>query len=126
MPNEIAALRVMVFLSEDDRAEHRSLPEVLVERAREEGMAGATLWRGIEGFGATGHLRGTRFPDVDLGLPLVLEVVDAPERIEEFLVVVHELAPGSFVTTEEVTIVGGGAPGALPLDDAVPPPDRRR
>lgn len=125
MPNEVAALRLMVFLSEDDRAEHRSLPEVLLERAREEGMAGATLWRGIEGFGATGHLRGTRFPDADLGLPLVLEVVDAPERIDELLVVVHELAPGSFVTTEVVTMVSG-PPGALPLDDAVPRPGRRR
>ncbi len=125
MPNEVAALRLMVFLSEDDRAEHRSLPEMLLERAREEGMAGATLWRGIEGFGATGHLRGTRFPDADLGLPLVLEVVDARERIEEFLVVVHELAPGSFVTTEGVTMASG-PPGAPPLDDALPRRGRRR
>lgn len=125
MPHEAPAVRMMVFLSEDDRAEHRSLPEVLLERAREEGMAGATLWRGVEGFGATGRLRGTRFPDAGLGLPLVLEVVDAPERIEELLAVVHDLAPGSFVTTEDLTVVGGPA-GTLPLDDAVPRPRRRR
>lgn len=125
MPNQVAAIRVMVFLSEDDRSEHHGLAEVLLGRAREDGIAGATLWRGIEGFGATGHLRGTRFPDVDLGLPLVLEVVDAPEGIEEFLSAVHELAPGSFVTCEDVTVVRG-ATGVLPLDDAPLRPERRR
>jgi uncharacterized protein len=120
MPDTEVATRVMVFLSEDDRIAHHGLHEALLNRAREDGMAGATVWRGIEGFGASGHLRTARFPDAATGLPLALELIDVPERIEAFLSVVHELAPGSFVTREEIqmTRFGGGlSPG---LDDPGP------
>jgi hypothetical protein len=105
MSDEDAAVRLMIFLSEDDRLHHRGLHERLLTRARENGIIGATVWRGIEGFGPSGHVRTSRFPDSTTGLPLALELIDSAERIENFLEVVHELAPGSFVTSEEVRII---------------------
>jgi len=115
------ASRVMIFLSEDDRVARRSLCDTLLDRAREDGMAGATVWRAIEGFGASGHLRTSRFPDAEHGLPLVMELVDRPERIDAFLPVVMSLAPGSLVTRETVTVARRASrPPSLALDD--PPP----
>ena len=83
-------------------------------------MAGATVWRGIEGFGASGYFRTARFPDAAPGLPLALELIDLPERIDAFLAVVRDLAPGSFVTREEVQMTRFGGGSGLGLDDPGP------
>lgn len=120
MPVTEVATRIMVFLSEDDRVAHHGLHETLLSRAREDGLAGATVWRGIEGFGASGRLRTARFPDAATGLPLALELIDAPERIEAFLSVVLELAPGCFVTREQVQMTRFGGSPARGLDDPGP------
>ena len=120
MPVTEVATRVMVFLSEDDRVAHHGLHEALLNRAREDGLAGATVWRGIEGFGASGRFRTARFPDAATGLPLALELIDAPERIEAFLPVVRELAPGCFVTREQVQMTRFGRSPARGLDDPGP------
>ena len=101
----------MVFLSEEDRVEHRRLQDLLLARARELGLAGATIWRGIDGFGRSRRVRSARFPDADAGLPIVVEVIDSAEATERFLEVVRELAPGSFVTREPVWLA---RPGAAP------------
>jgi hypothetical protein len=100
----------MVFLSEDDRLHHRGLHETLLSKARENGIHGATVWKGIEGFGPSRRMRTSRFPDANTGLPLAVELIDDADRIESFLAVVHELAPGSFVTREEVRIVSAPSP----------------
>jgi uncharacterized protein len=102
MRTEEDGTRVLVFLTEDDRADHHGLHQVILERAQAEGIAGATLWRGIEGFGSSGNIRSNRFLDSTTGLPLVLELIDSPERIEAFLPVLAELAPRSLVTREPV------------------------
>lgn len=120
MPASETATRVMVFLSEDDRAGHQGLAELILARAREEGMAGATVWRGIEGFGASGRLRTARFPDAITGLPMAVELIDASERVDAFLPTIRELAPGSFVTREEVTTVRFGREPSPALDDPGP------
>jgi hypothetical protein len=123
MPVDEVRTRIMIFLSEDDRIGHHGLHESLLDRAREDGMAGATVWRGIEGFGASGHVRTARTPDAVIGLPLALEVIDTPERIESFLSVVSELAPRSFVTREQVAMTRSGPRASVrPLDD--PGPER--
>jgi PII-like signaling protein len=101
----------MVFLSEEDRVGHRRLQDLLLARARELGLAGATIWRGIDGFGRSRRVRSARFPDADAGLPIVVEVIDSAEATERFLEVVRELAPGSFVTREPVWLA---RPGAAP------------
>ncbi len=123
MPVTEAAARIVIFLSEDDRVGHRGLHEIVVQRAREEGMAGASVWRGIEGFGRSGQVRTFRFPEAAAGLPIAVELVDAAEKIDAFLAVVHELAPGSLVTREEVTLRRSGRLPVPSLDDPVP---RRR
>jgi PII-like signaling protein len=125
LPVDEVRTRIMIFLSEDDRVGHHGLHESLLDRAREDGMAGATVWRGVEGFGASGHVRTGHSPDAAIGLPLALEVIDVPERIEAFLSVVCELAPRSFVTREQVAVTRLGPPAsARPLDD--PGPERAR
>ena len=108
----LPAVRLMVFLSEDDRVGHRSVAGMLLERAREAGLAGATIWRGIEGFGASGRVRTARLPDLARGLPLVLEVIDDESSITAFLPIVHELGAGSLVTTEVVHMSWPPAPVA--------------
>ncbi len=124
MPVDEVRTRIMIFLSEDDRVGHHGLHESLLDRAREDGMAGATVWRGIEGFGASGHVRTAQSPDAIIGLPLALEVIDVPERIEAFLSVVGELAPRSFVTREQVAMTRLGPPASRPLDDPGPESSR--
>lgn len=114
------ACRLMVYTSEGARAGHRGAWEALLERAREDGLRGATVWRGIEGFGASGQLRTSRFPDTAAGLPLVVEIVDHADRVDAFLPVVAELAPDALVTTEVVQIARRRRAGATPLDDAPP------
>jgi uncharacterized protein len=109
--------RLMVYLSEDDRLAHRGLHEALLERAREDGMAGATVWRAIEGFGASGRLRTTRFPDMTTGLPLAFELIDTAERVDAFATLVKRLAPGSLVTMERVRMARREATGTASLDD---------
>jgi PII-like signaling protein len=103
---DVVATRLVVFLTEDDRFGHHGADAELLERARRAGIAGATVWRGVEGFGASGHLRTTRFPDIAEGLPLALEVVDAPERVDAFLAEIRQVVPGAFVTREAVHTVG--------------------
>jgi PII-like signaling protein len=120
VPVDTIATRIMIFLSEDDRVGHHGLHEALLDRAREDGMAGATVWRGIEGFGASGHIRTARFPDADIGLPLTVEVIDLPERIEAFLPVVKQMAPGSLVTKEQVHMTRFTTAPAPALDDPGP------
>jgi PII-like signaling protein len=91
-------MRVVVFLAEDDRAGHHRLHRVILERARDQGIAGATVWRGFAGFGSLGHVRTRRFSDSTASPPLVIELIDSPERIEAFLPALTELAPHSLMT----------------------------
>ena len=98
------AVRIMIFLSEDDRHHHHGLHEVLLKRALDQGVIGASVWRGIEGFGTSGRVRTMRFPDAITGLPLAVEFIDKADRMEEFLATVAELAPGSLVTKESILL----------------------
>lgn len=114
------ATKIVIFLSEDDRFGRNGLHQAIVDRARDDGMAGATVWRGVEGFGSSGRVRTMRFPDAATGLPLAVELLDSPDRIEAFLPVVHELAPRSLVTREQVRMARYGVPSARGLDDPGP------
>lgn len=102
MASVAQAVRLTVYLSEDDRVAGHPLHEVLLDEARHLGAAGATVWRGVEGLGASGKLRTTRLPDLAHGLPLVIELVDSAERLEPFVRRIAELAPGTLVVREEV------------------------
>lgn len=98
------ATKVSIFLSEDDRLHHHSLHEAVLNRAKDYGVIGATVWRGIEGFGKSGRVRTSRFPDANTGLPLVVELIDSPTRMEDFLITISDLTNGLLVTKEEVRV----------------------
>jgi PII-like signaling protein len=94
-----------VFTSEDATTPRgERLAHALLERAREEGLAGASVLRGVEGFGRSGRVRTTRFPDVSVDLPVVIQIVDLAARIEEFLPVLKDMVQDELVVVQPVTI----------------------
>ena len=96
---------VRVFICESDQWHGKPLYEAIVLRAREEGLAGATVVRGSEGFGASSRLHTTRLLELSGDLPVVIELVDAADRIERFLPILDEMMGDGLVTTERVHVV---------------------
>ncbi len=96
---------VRIFIGESDRWHGRPLYQAIVERARERGLAGATVIRGIEGFGAKSHLHTSRILRLSEDLPVVIEIVDTTERIDELVPVLEEMVADGLVTIESVQIV---------------------
>jgi uncharacterized protein len=99
------ALRLTVIVSEGDHVHHRSLATELVHRAHAAGLAGATVLRGVEGFGASSRIHTSRLLSLSEDLPIVVIVVDTRERIEAFLPQIEELVTGGLVMVEEVHVV---------------------
>ena len=96
---------VRIFVGESDRWHHEPLFEAIVRRAREAGLAGATVVRGIEGFGANSHLHTTRILRLSEDLPIVIEIVDQEDRVNAFLPIIDEMVGDGMVTIENVQIV---------------------
>ncbi|MBS3764443.1 MAG: DUF190 domain-containing protein [Planctomycetes bacterium] len=94
-----------VFIGESDHWHGQPLFEVIVRRAREAGMAGATVLRGLEGFGADSRMHTARILRLSQDLPIVVEIVDKPERIDAFLPTLDEMVTEGMVTVEDVHIV---------------------
>jgi CBS domain-containing protein len=113
------ARRVRLYLSEGDRAGHRPAHTAVMELLRKEGAAGAACFRGIEGFGAGRDLHVAHLVDVDARLPMVIEWVDAPARVERILPAVRALVRGALVTIDETEIVGVPDQPVLPVPPAL-------
>jgi PII-like signaling protein len=94
-----------VFIGESDHHEGKPLYQALVERVRAEGLAGATVLRGIEGFGASSHLHTSRILRLSQDLPIVVEIVDTTEQIERILPIVDEMVRDGMVTVERVEVL---------------------
>lgn len=94
-----------IFIGESDTWHGRPLYEAIVLRLREEGLAGATVFRGIEGFGAHSRLHTARILRLSEDLPLLIEVVDNGEAIERVLPILDEMVSEGLVTMENVEIV---------------------
>jgi PII-like signaling protein len=94
-----------IFIGESDTWHGRPLYEAIVNRVREAGLAGATVVRGIEGFGADSRLHTSRILRLSEDLPVVIEIVDTPERIDEVLPLLDEMIGEGMVTLERVEIV---------------------
>jgi uncharacterized protein len=99
------AKRLTIFIGESDHHHHRSLSGEIVERARRQGLAGCSVFRGIGGFGATGHLHTARLLSLSEDLPIAIVIVDAPERIEQFLPQLDELVTGGLVILDDVEVI---------------------
>jgi len=109
------ALRLTVIVGEGDHVHHRSVATEIVHRAHAAGLAGASVLRGIEGFGASSRIHTSRLLSLSEDLPIVIVIVDTAERVEAFLPQVEELVTGGLMTVEEVTVlryVGTPRPGA--------------
>ena len=94
-----------IFIGESDTWHGKPLYQAIVERVRAEGLAGATVVRGIEGFGADSHLHTSRILRLSEDLPVVIELVDTAERIESVLPLLDEMVAEGMVTVENVHIV---------------------
>ncbi len=94
-----------VFIGESDKHGHKPLYQAIVEMLREEGLAGATVLRGIEGFGATSRLHTARILRLSEDLPIVIEVADTAERIESVMPKLDEMVSEGLVTLERVEVV---------------------
>jgi PII-like signaling protein len=94
-----------LFIGESDTWHGKPLYQAIVERVREEGLAGATVIRGIEGFGADSHLHTSRILRLSEDLPVVIEIVDTPERIDRVVPILDEMVSEGMLTLERVQIV---------------------
>ena len=99
------ATLLRIYLGESDRWEHHSLYEAIVLKAREHGLAGATVLRGPMGFGKSSRLHTTKILQLSLDLPLVIEIVDSEAKIRAFLPVLDGLMQGGLVTLEKVQVL---------------------
>lgn len=94
-----------IFIGESDKWHHHPLQDALLERLRKEGFAGATVFRGIAGFGAKSVLHSTHLLRLSEDLPVILEVVDTPEHIERLMPILDEMVPEGLVTLERVRVI---------------------
>jgi uncharacterized protein len=94
-----------IFIGESDTWHGKPLYQAIVERLRQEGLAGATVVRGIEGFGASSRLHTTRILQLSTDLPVVIEVVDSQERIDHIVPVLDAMVGDGLVTLEKVHVI---------------------
>ncbi len=94
-----------IFVGESDRHGHRPLYEAIVTRARESGLAGATVLRGVMGFGKHSVLHTAKVLRLSEDLPMVVEIVDSLPKVEQFLPVLDEMIEDGMVTLEKVRVI---------------------
>jgi len=109
IPHDAVLLRI--FLGESDRWQHQPLYEALVLKAREMHLAGATVLRGPMGFGKSSRLHTAKILRLSMDLPLVIEIVDAEEKINAFLPVIDAMLKGGLVTLEKARVIDYRADG---------------
>ena len=97
--------RLTIFVGESDQHGHKPLYAEIVERAHQAGLAGATVVRGFEGFGASSHIHTARILRMSEDLPVVVMIVDQVDRIDAFLPTLDELITEGLVVREDVEIV---------------------
>lgn len=106
LPEQAVLLRI--HIGESDRHEHRPLYEAIVLKAREAQLAGATVLRGPMGFGQSSRLHTAKILRLSEDLPMVIEIVDAEEKIEAFLPILETMVGDGLVTLENVRVVKYG------------------
>jgi uncharacterized protein len=94
-----------LFIGESDTWHGKPLYQAIIERVRKEGLAGATVIRGIEGFGADSRLHTSRILRLSEDLPVVIEIVDTPDQIDRVVPILDEMVGEGMLTLERVQIV---------------------
>ncbi|NUS72638.1 MAG: DUF190 domain-containing protein [Corynebacteriales bacterium] len=104
-----SASRLTIFVSEDKTWQHKPLFTEIVHRAHTAGLAGASVFRGIEGFGASSHIHTARLLSLAEDLPVAIVIIDTPEKIQAFLPHLDELVEEGVVTVDPVEVIRYGA-----------------
>lgn len=103
------ATLLRIHVGEADKIGHKSLYQAIVETARDEGLAGATVLRGIQGFGLSARMRSSRILDLSTDLPVVVEIIDKEDKIRDFMEHVSRLMEdaesGGLVTMEKAHVI---------------------
>jgi hypothetical protein len=97
--------RLTIFIGEADHHGHTPLATEIVQRAHAAGLAGASVFRGVEGYGASNHIHTTRILSLSDDLPIAVVIVDTDERIQAFLPQLDELIAEGLVVLEDVEVV---------------------
>src|SRR5215212_8165198 len=105
MRTEAQAHLLRIFVNESDRWEGRAVYEAIVRAAREQGLAGATAVRAIEGFGAGGRIHSVKVLHLSEDVPIVVEVIDTPEHIAAFLPTLDKIVAEGIVTLEKIHVL---------------------
>jgi PII-like signaling protein len=109
IPKDAVLLRI--FFGEDDRFEHQPLYEAIVQKAREQHLAGATVLRGPMGFGHSSRLHTAKILRLSFDLPIVVEIVDTEAKINEFLPLLDSMMTSGLITLEKVHVLQYGKEG---------------
>jgi PII-like signaling protein len=97
--------RLTVYIGESDRHGHTPLATEIVQRAHAAGLAGASVFRGVEGYGSSNHIHTTRILSLSDDLPMAIVIVDTRDAIAAFLPQLDELITEGLVTLEDVEVV---------------------
>jgi len=99
------AERIRIYIGEDDKHKGRPLAEVIVEEARKNGLAGATVFRGLSGFGANSRIHTNKILRLSEDLPVVIEIVDHPDNVTAFLKDLDAMITEGMITREPVNVI---------------------
>jgi uncharacterized protein len=97
--------RLTIYIGESDHHGHTPLATEIVQRAHAAGMAGASVFRGVEGYGASNHIHTTRILSLSDDLPMAIVIVDEPDAIAAFLPQLDELITEGLVVCEDIEVV---------------------
>ena len=101
---QIEGQLLRIFIGENDKYERQPLYEWIVRKAREFGLAGATVFRGLEGFGVHNRVHTTKILRLSTDLPIVIEIVDTSKKIEQFMPIIDDAIQEGLATLEKATI----------------------
>ena len=103
------AKRLRIYISSTDKYEHSPLYEVLVFSARKHGLTGATVLKGIMGYGASSEIYSSKLWEISEKVPLVVEIIDEPDKIDTFFESINPLfekiGKGHIITVDETTVL---------------------
>jgi PII-like signaling protein len=108
-----SAVKLTIVVGEDDRWHHKPLYSEIVHRAHAAGLAGASVFRGVEGYGASSRIHTSRLLSLSADLPVMVVVVDVRQRVDAFLPQLDELVTEGLILIEDVHViryVGRGQP----------------
>ena len=109
MPGTGTGQCITVYFGEADRWQHQPLSMALLEMLRREGCSGATVTRGVASFGAGSRIKTATLVDLAGDLPMVLTIVETPERVAHLLPKISEMVEGGLITVDEVAIYQGSS-----------------